>query len=67
MIKFTVIPKKLFRTWQFDKIDVLDNFMIQKFARLKSKHISQFMVRGKFERIESIHFAESSDLELLRD
>ena len=35
MIKFTVIPKKLFGTWQF-------YFIIQKFARLKSKHFSQF-------------------------
>ena len=33
--KFTVIPKKLFGTWQFD-------FIIQKFARLKSKIFSQF-------------------------
>ena len=43
MIKFTVIPKKLFGTLQFGKIDV-------------------FLVRGKSERIESIHFAESSGL-----
>ena len=43
MIKFTVIPKKnLYGTWQFGKIDVLVNFIIQKFARLKSKHFSQF-------------------------
>ena len=42
MIKFTVIPKKLFGTWQFGKIDVLVNFIIQKFARLKSKHFSHF-------------------------
>ena len=34
--------KKLFGTWQFGKIDVLVNFIIQKFARLKSKHFSQF-------------------------
>ena len=34
--------KKLFGTWQFGKIDVLVNFMIWKFARLKSKHFSQF-------------------------
>ena len=33
MIKFTVIPKKLFGTWQFGKIDVLVNFITQKFAR----------------------------------
>ena len=42
MIKFIVIPKKLFGTWQFGKIGVLVNFIIQKFARLKSKHFSQF-------------------------
>ena len=42
MIKLTIIPKKLFGTWQFGKIDVLVNFVIQKFARLKSKHFSQF-------------------------
>ena len=35
MIKFTVIQKTLFGTWQFD-------FIIQKFAILKSKHFSQF-------------------------
>ena len=34
MIKFTVMPKKIFGTWQFD-------FIIQKFVRLKSKHFSQ--------------------------
>ena len=34
--------KKLFGTWQFGKIGVLVNFIIQKFARLKSKHFSQF-------------------------
>ena len=49
----------LFGTWQFGKIDVSVNFIIQKFARLKSKH---FLVRGKSERFESIHFAESSGL-----
>ena len=42
MIKFTVTQKKLFGTWQFGKIDVLLNFIIQKFERLKSKHFSQF-------------------------
>ena len=35
MIKFTAIPKKLFGNWQFDLI-------IQKFARMKSKHFSPF-------------------------
>ena len=39
MIKFTVIPKKLSGTW----IDVLINFIVQKFARLKSRHFSQFL------------------------
>ena len=34
MIKFTVIQKKLFGTWQFD-------FIIQKFARLKSSQFSE--------------------------
>ena len=28
----------------------------------KQTCVSVFLVRGKFERIESIHFAESSDL-----
>ena len=35
MIKFTVIPKKIFGTCQFD-------FVTQTFARSKSKHFSQF-------------------------
>ena len=34
--------KKLFSTWQFGKTDVLVNFIIQKFATLKSKHFLQF-------------------------
>ena len=60
MIKFTVIPKKLFGTWQFGKIDVLVNFIIQKFATFeKFTFFSVFLVRGKSEKIESIHFAES--------
>jgi hypothetical protein len=43
--------------------DVLVDFIIQKFARLKSKRFfSVFQVRGKSERIECIHFAESSGL-----
>ena len=62
MIKFTVIPK-LFGTWQFGKIDVFVNFIIQKFARLKSKQFTQFFWWGvKSERIESIYFAENSGL-----
>ena len=60
MIKFTVIQKKTFGTWQFDKIGVLVNLIIQK---LKSKHLvslSQFLWwEVKSERI---HFAESSGL-----
>ena len=39
---YSYTKKKLFGTWQFGKIDVLVNFIIQKFARLKSKHFSQF-------------------------
>ena len=47
----------------FGKIVVLVNFNIQKFARLKSKpFFSAFLVRGKSERIEGIHFSESSSL-----
>jgi hypothetical protein len=59
MIKFTVIPKKTI--WQFD-------FIIQKFARLKSKHFSQFFwcEVNTYERIESVHFAESSGLSFER-
>ena len=34
--------KKNIGTWQFGKIDVLAHFIIHKFARLKSKHFSQF-------------------------
>ena len=40
--------KNLCVTSQFGKIDVLVNFIIQKYARLKSKHFSQFfIVRGR--------------------
>ena len=42
VFQIEVIPKKLFGTWKFGKIDDLVNFIIQKFARLKSKHFSQF-------------------------
>jgi hypothetical protein len=49
--------KKLFGTWQFDKIDVLVNFNIEKFT-----FFSVFLVRDKSEKIESIHFAGSSGL-----
>ena len=45
MTKLKVIPKK---TWQFGKINVSVNFIIQKF--------SVSLVRSKSERIESIHF-----------
>ena len=44
------------------KFDVLVNFIIQN-AMLRSLHLlSVFLVRGKSEMIESIHFEESSDL-----
>ena len=43
------IKTKLFGTWQFGKIDVLVNFIIQKV----------FLVRCIPERIERIHFSES--------
>ena len=52
MIRFTVIPKKPFGTWQFGKLGVLVNFIIQK---LKSKHVVCLSFSG-----EKIHFAESS-------
>ena len=42
MINYSYTQKKLFGTWQFGKIDVLVNFITQKFQRLKSKHFSQF-------------------------
>jgi hypothetical protein len=39
------------------------HFITPKFVSLKSKQFSQFfLVRGKSERIEKIHFAESSGL-----
>ena len=50
--------KNYFGTWQFGMIDGMVNFIVQKFARLKSKHFFQVYS----ERIESIHFAESSGL-----
>ena len=41
-------------------------FFIQKIARLKGKHFSQFfLMKSKSERIQSIHFAESSGLRCL--
>ena len=39
---YSYTKKKLFGTWQFGKIDVLVNFIIQKIARLKIKQYSQF-------------------------
>jgi hypothetical protein len=61
--KLQLHPKNQFGTWQFGRIDVFVNFIIQKFASLKSKQFSQFfLVRGKSERNEKIHFAEKSGL-----
>jgi hypothetical protein len=40
--KLQLYPKNQFGSWQFGKIDVLVNFIIQKFASLKSKQFSQF-------------------------
>jgi hypothetical protein len=37
MIKFLIIQKKTFGTWQFGKIGVLVNFIMQK---LKGKRLS---------------------------
>ena len=34
--------KKKLGTWQFVKVYILVNFIIQKFERLKIKHFSQF-------------------------
>ena len=46
------IPKKAI--WQF---------ITQKFASLKSNQVTQFfLLRGKSERIDKIHFAECSGL-----
>ena len=56
MIKFTVTV--LYQKKNY--LQNLVNLIIQKFARLKSKHFSHFS--HKSERIESIHFAESSGL-----
>ena len=39
---YSYTKKNLIDTWQFGKIDVLVNFIIQKFARSKSKHFFQF-------------------------
>ena len=39
---FFWLSKKLFGAWQFGKIDVLFNFIIQKSASLKSNQFSQF-------------------------
>ena len=57
MIKFRVVQKKKpFEPWQFGKIGVLVNFIIDK---LKFCKITQVfcapvsLVRGKFERIKS--------------
>ena len=56
MIKFTVIPK--ITIWQ-----LAISFYHSQICKIeKWTFFSVFRVRGKFERIESIRFAESSDL-----
>ena len=56
MIKFTVIPKKaIWQNWCFGQ------FYHSKICNLV---FSVSLVRGKSERIERIHFAESSGLDL---
>ena len=59
MINYSYTQKSYLALWQ----NCFVQFITQKFPSLKSKQFSQFfLLRGKSEKIESIHFAESSDL-----
>ena len=66
MIKFTVIHKKSYGTWQFGTIGVLVNFITQK---LKSKHLvcpSFLLWSGFFWGNERKYFKHIPDLSLVR-
>jgi hypothetical protein len=59
MINYSYTQKSYLAIWQKN----FGHFITQKFVSLKSKQFSQFyLVRGKYERIDKIHFAESSGL-----
>ena len=59
MINYSYTQKSYLAIWQ----NCFGHFITQKFVSLKSKQFSQFfLVRGKSERIDKIHFAESSGL-----
>ena len=59
MINYSYTQKSYLALWQ----NCFGQFITQKFPSLKSKQFSQFfLVRGKSERIDKIHFAESSGL-----
>ena len=55
--KLQLYPKKLYGNLS----KLIGHFITQTFASLKSKQFSQgFLVRGKSERIDKIHFAKRS-------
>ena len=59
LINYSYTRKSYLKIWQ----NCFGHFITQKFASLKSKQFSQFfLVRGKSERIDKIHFAESLGL-----
>ena len=63
MIKFTVVQKKPFEPWQFGKIGVLVNFIIDKLKFCKIAHVFSApvsLVRGKFEKIKRKFKTEKS-------
>ena len=58
-LNYSYTQKSYLAIWQ----NCFGHFITQKFVSLKSKQFSQFfLVRGKSERIDKIHFAESSGL-----
>jgi hypothetical protein len=50
MIKFTILQKKTFCAWQFGKIGVLVNFILQelKFCKIAHLLLPVSLARGKF-------------------
>ena len=69
IIRVSSFPKlflmiKLFGTWQFGKIDVLVNLIIQKFARLKSEHFRKFRPQLFRDRKRSLKVLSFCQLEI---
>ena len=59
MINYSYTQKSYLAIWQ----NCFGHFINKKFASLKSIQVTQFfLLRGKSERIDKIHFAECSGL-----